>query len=57
MRIFETDKNTGISCGINDDGALFLGNDKSGYNLPDTKENTEYVLRDFERYTGRRLHM
>lgn len=57
MRIFATDKNTGISCGINDDGALFLGNDKSGYNLPDTKENTEYVLRDFERYTGRQLYM
>lgn len=57
MIIFETDKETGISCGINDDGDLFLDNGKSGYNLPDTRENMQYLLLDFERLTGIRLYM
>lgn len=57
MMIFETDKETGISCGINDGGDLFLGNGKSGYNLPDTRENMAYILHDFERLTGIRLYM
>lgn len=30
-------KNSCISCGINSVGELFLGDDKSGYNMPDTK--------------------
>lgn len=41
----------GYSCGINDQGDLFLGGHGSGYNLPDTPENREYVLNDFDYYT------
>lgn len=36
-----------LECGINDDGDLFLGDDRSGYNLPDTLENRERILNDF----------
>ncbi len=57
MIIFAEDKESGISCGINDDGDLFFGNEKSGYTLPDTRENMAYILHDFERQTGRRLYM
>lgn len=49
------DEKTGIECGINEDGDLFLGDDRSGYNLDDTKENREYVIIDFSRYTGRQI--
>ena len=52
MVVFKENKETGLSCGINDDGELFLGNDKSGYNLPDTKRNREYIIRDFNRYNA-----
>jgi hypothetical protein len=55
MKIFLEDKReggTGISCGINDNGELFLGNDRSGYNLPDTEENRDYIINDFYYYTG-----
>lgn len=45
------DDATGIEYGINSDGNLYLGDDKSGYNLPDTPENRETVLADFRRYT------
>ena len=45
------DERTGIEYGINRDGMLYLGDDKSGYNLYDTPENRERILRDFERYT------
>ena len=44
----------GLECGINADGNLFLGDDRSGYNLPDTTENREFVLADFERYKENR---
>jgi hypothetical protein len=50
MQIWKRDERTGIECGINDDGELFLGNDRSGFNLPDTEENREVILRDFEYY-------
>ena len=50
MEIWKRDEKTGIECGINDDGELFLGNDRSGYNLPDTEENRESILRDFDYY-------
>ena len=50
MTIFKENKKTGLSCGINDYGELFLGDNSSGYNLPDTPENREYILRDFNRY-------
>ncbi|MDL2318778.1 hypothetical protein LJC74_06885 [Eubacteriales bacterium OttesenSCG-928-A19] len=51
MTIWKTDEKTGIQCGINDRGELFLGNDSSGYNLDDTPENRGRVLRDFDYYT------
>lgn len=50
MEIWKRDEETGIECGINDFGELFLGNDFSGYNLPDTPENREYILMDFDRW-------
>lgn len=45
------DKRTGLEYGINADGMLYLGNKKSGYNLPDTLENRIIILEDFERYS------
>jgi len=48
MQVWKRDERTGIECGINDDGELFLGNDQSGFNLPDTEENREAILRDFD---------
>lgn len=36
MLIFKEDSRTGVSCGLNDFGELFIGNSRSGYNLPDT---------------------
>ena len=48
MQVWKRDERTGIECGINDDGELFLGNDQSGFNLPDTEENRSMLLRDFD---------
>lgn len=53
MIIFKENKKTGLQCGINDYGELFLGDDSSGYNLPDTPENREYVKNDFDYYNNR----
>lgn len=50
MKIFLEDKETGLQFGINDNGVLFLGTETSGYNLPDTPENREYMENDFYRY-------
>lgn len=50
MIIWRKDEKSGLTCGINDDGDLFLGDDYSGYNLPDTPENREYILNDFDRW-------
>lgn len=50
MTLFQENKETGLQCGINDDGDLFVGDNRSGYSLPDTPENREYVIKDFERY-------
>ena len=55
MTILYRDADTGPEAGINDDGDLFLGDDKSGYNLHDTPENRRYIERDFVRYTGKSL--
>lgn len=38
MKIFKQNKTTGLSCGINDFGELFLGNKKGGCNLPYSKK-------------------
>ena len=51
MEIWKRDEKTGIECGINNFGELFLGNEGSGYNLPDTPENREYILMDFYRWS------
>ena len=48
MQVWKRDERTGLECGINDDGELFLGNDRTGFNLPDTEENREHILRDFD---------
>lgn len=37
-----------LSCGVNDYGEVFFGDDRSGYNLPDTPENRKYVMADFD---------
>lgn len=50
MQVWKRDERTGIECGINDDGELYLGDDRSGFNLPDTEENREAILRDFDFY-------
>jgi len=50
MIIFRENTQTGLKCGVNDDGDLFLGNSKTGYNLPNTPENLFFVLTDFDYY-------
>lgn len=47
MVIFYEDKETGLSCGINDSGELFMGDNASGYNLKDTEENRNYIIADY----------
>lgn len=53
MEIWLEDKETGLQYGRNDDGELFIGDNFSGGNAPDTPENREMFVRDFCRYTGR----
>ncbi len=53
IEIWLEDKKTGLQCGINDDGELFIGDEFSGGNAPDTPENREMIVRDFYRATGR----
>lgn len=53
MEIWLSDSKTGFECGINKDGNLFIGNDQSGSNLPDTLKNRQRIIDDFCRYTGR----
>ena len=50
MIIYKRNEKTGLECGVNNDGQLFLGDNSSGYNLPFTKENKAKVLADFEYY-------
>ena len=53
MKIWLSDYKTGIECGINKDGEIFLGDDKSGSTVHDTPENREKVIEAFCKYTGR----
>ena len=46
--IFCRDEQTGIQCGINDLGRLFIGDTLCWYNMADTPENREKLLADFE---------
>ena len=48
MIIFKENKVTGLSCGVNDWGELFIGDNRSGANLSDTPENREYILEQFK---------
>lgn len=52
MTIFKENEKTGLQCGVNDHGELFLGDNKSGYNLRDTPENRERILADFDYYNN-----
>lgn len=47
MIIFQENKATGVSCGVNDWGELFIGDNRSGANLCDTPENRKYILKQF----------
>ena len=53
MIIFKENKATGLSCGVNDWGELFIGDNRSGANLYDTPENREYVLEQFEYWNNK----
>ena len=53
ITVWAQDEKTGIAIGFNRSGELFLGNDRSGYNLTDTPENRDYIKRDFRYYTGK----
>lgn len=53
ITVWAQDEKTGIEIGVNRSGELFLGNASSGYNLPDTDENRDYIVADFKRYTGK----
>lgn len=55
MTIWDFDKVTEISCGVNNDSDLFLGDNRSGYNLRDTEENRKYIKNDYKRYTGKEI--
>ena len=46
--IFRRDEQTGIQCGINDMGRLFIGDRLCWYNMEDTPENRKKLLADFE---------
>lgn len=46
--ILKRDEQTGIQCGVNDMGKLFLGDAVCWYNMEDTPENREKLLADFE---------
>ena len=46
------DKKTGISIGLNSDGNLFLGDDKSGFNLKDTNNNRVRLENEYHYYTS-----
>ena len=52
MEIFKYDSKTGISCGVNDFGELFCGGNGSGYNIPDTPYNREFIISEFEYWTN-----
>lgn len=52
MTIFKKNEKTQLQCGVNDYGELFLEDDKSGYNLPNTPENRDYILANFDYYNA-----
>lgn len=46
--VFKRNEKTGLECGINAYGELYLGDNESGYNLPNTPENKARILADFD---------
>lgn len=50
MIIWKRNEKTGLECGINDDGDLFLGDSRSGYTVPNTPENRRMILEAFDYY-------
>lgn len=43
------DKKTGISCGLNKWGELFLGDDRSGSTLMNSPENQKKIIQEFNK--------
>ena len=46
-QVWLRDKRTGIECGKNEDGDLFLGDGDSGSTLPDTRENRKRLIANY----------
>lgn len=57
MQIFKENKEKKLSCGVNDFGEVFVGDDRCGYSLPDTPENRRRVIADFDYYNGKEKTM
>ena len=57
ITVWAQDEKTGIEIGINRAGELFLGNDRSGYNLSDTDENRQRIEADYHYYTGQSFNV
>lgn len=57
IEYFAKDEETGMSCGINSDGQLFIGDDKSGGNMDDTPDNRLALIRYWKKYTGKDLQI
>lgn len=55
VEVWYWDEKTGINAGRNAAGELFVGNDKSGANLPDTQENRKRLKAEFERLTDKTM--
>jgi len=54
--IFKENKKTGLQCGINAYGELFVGDKESGANMPYTPQNKERILAEFERWNYENEH-
>lgn len=50
--IWLRDDKTGLQCGINAEGDLYLSNESTGYSLKDSKENRKEIIREFCKQTG-----
>jgi hypothetical protein len=57
LTVLFKDDTSGLEAGINADGNLYFGDNKSGYNLDDTIDNRHRIARDIERYTGQKISL
>ena len=55
MEIWYKDKKSGLKCGVNNDGDLFLGDNQSGETIIDTAENRKKIINDYHRYINQKL--